>query len=347
LQLFYKVADGTESGSANFTKNGAILNQHEAAIAQFSGVGSIEAALAASTRDPAAVTLSSPQLTTGGINRLLANFFACRINRTLTPEAGWTEQFEYPGSIAPELALHTKDAATAGVQTTEEPTPSSTATAEPWTCVALALAPDGTTASASIAIRATAISYINNANSVAISIPVGAQAGDSCFICVEHGWGATAPAGWNAFNNSTGSNINGACFQKHLTAADITASSVTVSFAGTYYGAVSIAVFQGSTGGARTWTFTRNSAGSTSRAVTTDTTPETGDYALYFGSTRGNTACSVDKGASLQASSNANPSACLSAGTLASDGAVTATFSYGVAGTGDYEGVLIVAPSPI
>jgi hypothetical protein len=239
------------------------------------------------------------------------------------------------------------EALTAGVQTTEEPTPSSTTTAEPWSCAAVALAPDGTIASPSISVRASGVSYVNNANFVVFSLPSGSQAGDSCVIFAEHGWNVLTPAGWNALNLSTGANINGACFQKHLSAADIAAGSVTITFGGVYYGIVAAVTFVGCTGGVRTYTFARNSAGSTSRAVTTDTTPKTGDYALYFGSTRGNTACSVDKGASVQASSNANASACLYGGTLASDGALTATFSYGVAGSGDFEGVLIVAPSPI
>jgi hypothetical protein len=214
-----------------------------------------------------------------------------------------------------------------------------------WAAASIAWRPSGGAAAGPIQVRGSRITHVNNANSLVFTLPASSAAGDHCIILVEHGFGVTTPAGWTNVNNLTGTNINGAAFEKVLSSGDISTGSVTISFAGTYYGAVAGISFIGAVRGIRDYgAFSRNSAGASSRALTTGAAPQTGDYAIYFGSTRASSTCTVNQGASLQTLTAANASACLYGGVLASDGAVSATFSYSTTGTGDYQGILVVIP---
>lgn len=192
-----------------------------------------------------------------------------------------------------------------------------------------------------IAVRSSRIAYANNVSSTAFAFPTGSLAGDRCVIFVEHGFAVTLPTDWFSLNNSTGSNVNGACFEKVLDSADITAGSVTISFGGTFFGVVAGISFVGAIGAVRTSIFGRNSAGSTSRTLTTDSSPQTGDYAAYFASGRGNVTVTSSSGAALQTTSNVSASGVLTGGLLGASGAISSTFSFSSAPTGDYYAIVV------
>jgi hypothetical protein len=347
LAAFCKIADGSEAGTLAFTLANGTVNTQTATISRFTGATSFESLVAGGTTNSTTNAISSPAVTTSGTSRLIVNLFATTAFSNFTEETGWTEAFDYAlngtGASDYGLAMHYAASSGTGAQTTEEPTPSSSGIA--CAIASLALMPSGSMPTASISVRGSRLSHVNNANSIAFSFPTGSAEGDFCVIMVEHGFAVTLPSGWNQRNNATGSNVNGMAFSKILTAADITAGSVTISFSGTYYGAVAGITFVGCTGGLRTYSFQRNSTGATSRSITTDSTPESGDYGVYFGAQRLTSGTvTIDHGASLQTLSNTNASAALYGGALGASGAITAGFSYASAGTGDYQGVVVVAP---
>jgi hypothetical protein len=277
-------------------------------------------------------------------NALVCNLIATPTATSVTPEAGWTEQFETGannvGSNDLNLALHTMPAVGTGVQATEEPTPGTDA---PWAVITFALCPSGTTATQSLTVRGSRAVHVNNLSSTSFTLPAGSQAGDLCVISAGHGWNVGTPTGWLSLSNLVGSNFNGATLQKILSPADITAGAVTITFGGVYYGAIGGIAFVGCTGGNRTFTTSRNSAGASPRTLTTDSTPVSGDYGIYFGSERASTATvTVDQGSSLQTVSASNASAALYGGARGSSGAVTANFTYSPTGSGDYQSIVIV-----
>lgn len=347
LAVFYKIADGSESGTATFTKNAGTANRNFATVSRFTGATKLESLVAGGTLDSSTVAISSPPVTTTGTGRLIVNLLASSAVVGLTEEAGWTEAFEYgdngPGASDAVLALHYIASSGTGVQTTEEPTPSASS---PWAVASLALCPSGSPAAPSISVRGSRITHVNNASSINFTLPPSSAAGDRCFIFIQHGFAiSSTPTGWNLLVQQTGSNINGSVISKVLTPADITAGTVTISFGGAYYGQIAGVSFVGCTGGFRTYTSSRNSTGATSRSLTTSgQTPQSGDYALYFGSTRDSSSvCTVDVGSSLQAQTNTNAAACLYGRTLGSTGADSANFAYSIAGTGDFQAIVVVA----
>lgn len=195
-----------------------------------------------------------------------------------------------------------------------------------------------------IAVRASSIVAINT-NSYAYPFPTGSAAGDSCVISVGHGWAVNVPAGWTQLHKLDGSNTNGATFWKLLTAADITAGSVTITFAGSYNGVIAGITFIGGLY-IRTSTAYRNGAGATSRTLTTDTTPAIDDYAIYFGFGRFNGTVTVDSGTALQTVSAANGSGVLTGALLTVAGAEGAVFTYSAAPAGDYGSIVVVDDFP-
>jgi hypothetical protein len=192
-----------------------------------------------------------------------------------------------------------------------------------------------------LTLRGSALAYVNNSNSGVVTLPAGAAEGDTCVIITAHGFVPTL-AGWQVLNAANGSNVNGATFQKLLDAADITAGTVTVSYSGTYYGTIACILFVGTVAGSKVIQVSRNSSGATSRVVTTTTGPLTGEYAIYYGHGRGNVTVTSASGSALETTSNANASAVLRGGALGADGAVSSTFNYSSAPTGDYNVVLVI-----
>jgi hypothetical protein len=196
------------------------------------------------------------------------------------------------------------------------------------------------------AIRGT-LMQASSASSYTVSWPTGTQAGDLAVICVGHGWVAMTPSGWTSQNAINGTNWNGAVFSKVLTSADITAGSVDVPFSGNYDGILAITTFIGSTAGIREADFSQNRSGSGSVvAPSTSSSVLSSDTALYFGSNRAASTCSVNLG-TVQGTANdgGNASGCVYAEALTSSGAVQPTMTYsaneGLSG-GNYQGTVIV-----
>jgi hypothetical protein len=194
-----------------------------------------------------------------------------------------------------------------------------------------------------IAVRNSSIVYVNNASSVVYTLPAGSAAGDACFVFVEHGFAVTAPAGWQTWDNSAGSNVNGATFWKKLVAADITAGNITINFAGTYYGIVAGISFVGSVVPRSAGVFQRNSSGAGPRSLT-EPNATNGDYAIHFSGMRLNGTITSSRGASLQSSSNLNASGILYGELLAATSSITETFTFSATPAGDYDAVLVVKP---
>jgi hypothetical protein len=176
--------------------------------------------------------------------------------------------------------------------------------------------------------------------------PTGSVAGDRAVIIAGHGWNVSGPSpgGWTQLDLQSGTNWNGAAYTKLLSSTDISNGFVRMFFGGSYAGAVGGVVFVGATGGIRTDNASRNGSGSTSRTVTTDSTPQAGDYAIAFGSARINAVASCNLASQLDAKQQNNGSFVLNGGVLASGGAQSSTFSYGGGSIGDYQAIAVIAP---
>lgn len=200
-----------------------------------------------------------------------------------------------------------------------------------------------------IAVRATRIGYVNG-TSISILLPAGTIAGDVCYVFAGHGYNITnvvsGSTNWNTLDNSSGPNFNGAIYGKKTDVSDINAGSVTVSFAGSYLGAVALITFVGSSASPRSSIVSRSSTGVTSRTLTTDATPVSGDYAIYFGSGRFNGTVTSGSGAALETTSNSEASAVLTGGLLGASGSFSDVFSFTSAPNGDYDAILVLRETP-
>lgn len=187
-----------------------------------------------------------------------------------------------------------------------------------------------------------------SASSLTITFPAGTAAGDLAILFAESGFSISAtPTGWTANDTHNGAlNISGETFSKVLTSTDITNGSVTVSFGGTFDCSAALAVFSGSTGGIRETDAAQSSTGATSASVTTSADVLSTDYAVYFGSNRGASTNTVNRGIQQQqANDGSAASAVLNTEALTGGGALTATFNYSSAGVGYYQAVVIVKGS--
>jgi len=175
-------------------------------------------------------------------------------------------------------------------------------------------------------------------------------AGDLAIIFTGHAWVPTLPTGWTQNDLSTGSNWNGSAYSKALTSGDISAGSVTVSFSGSFDGALAIISFVGSAGfGVKETDPQRNGSGSASITLST-ASPSSGavaDTFIYFGSNRAASTNSVNRGTlQRQANDGSAASGCLYTETGVA-GLFSATFSYSVAGSGNYQAIVIVGAPPV
>lgn len=193
------------------------------------------------------------------------------------------------------------------------------------------------TAAGSVAVRGSNIAS-SSGNPLSLNLPAAAAAGDLMVLFTGGGWQPSGdPTGWTRLDYAAGSNWNGATWLKILDSADITAGSVSISYAGSFNAVRACIVFQGVPRVLRALPSLRDGAGAASRALTTDFTPRSGDYLVGFGSARVAAAVSCDQGTQLQVVNAANASGVLNGGALGADGAVTATFSYGGSPSGDYQ----------
>jgi hypothetical protein len=194
-------------------------------------------------------------------------------------------------------------------------------------------------------VRASAIQYVNNAASQGIAFPSGTAVGDRAVLFAAHGFAISAtPTGWAQLDLASGSNFNGAVYTKLIDSADLTAGSVTVSFGGTYYGELALAVMAGGTAGVRETKTVRSSTGASPNSLTTVSSAAATDTALYFGSIRTtNSTTTVNRGTSLQSrAADTEASAALYSEDLSSSGTVTAQFSHSPASNGYYEAIVIL-----
>lgn len=202
----------------------------------------------------------------------------------------------------------------------------------------------GTAAVLNPTVRGTGI-QTSSAGSYTVSWPSGTLAGDLAVITCGHGWNANLPSGWTSNDNSSGSNFNGAVFSKVLSSGDISAGHVSVTFGGSYDGVVAITTFIGATAGIRETVVQRNGGGSSSITLTTSGAVLNTDTCIYFGSNRGVSTDTVNRGTPVSGSpvtDSSDASGCLNTEVLGSSGAVSAIFSYSSAGFGNYQAIIVV-----
>jgi hypothetical protein len=144
---------------------------------------------------------------------------------------------------------------------------------------------------------------LSQSGSVVAPFVTGAAAGDTAFLFCSDAWAATAPAGWSTLANDTGAFINGAIFTKVLSAGDISAGNVTVSFAGGYGEAVAQACFIGAVT-VRDSNSQRSTGALAPSWAATDATPQIGDVALWcMGIRDGGATRAVDRGTVIETNS--------------------------------------------
>lgn len=201
---------------------------------------------------------------------------------------------------------------------------------------------------ADLGVETSNLTYVNNANSIAMPLPSGAAAGMWCIVFAAHGFSVSTPAGWNSLYNNSGVGGSGACFEKELTSGDISAGSVTVSFGGTYHGVLA-AVCLTAKSLVRSSSFARNATGSLTRSRSSDSSPQAGDFALFFGEGRGTNGgnpatITCDKGATLQSNTDTEAASILTGiDSLGAGGTVTATWTYQTIGAqSDFQALLII-----
>jgi hypothetical protein len=194
-----------------------------------------------------------------------------------------------------------------------------------------------------IAVRATSSVYVNNANTGTVTLPAGSAAGDWLVLLVGHGFPVNTPTGFDVVETTNQGFYNGAVFAKQLIAADITAGSVTVTFTGTFFGHIVAVGFTGAITGNRTRIQSFSTSGSGSRTLTTDGTPLTGEYALYFAAGRSNGAISSTAGSALVADNQVSSSCKVTGTLLGSNGSTTTTWGYSVVPTGDYQTIIVIS----
>jgi hypothetical protein len=97
-------------------------------------------------------------------------------------------------------------------------------------------------------IRTTPTPLSFNSASQVVDIPPSAVVGDAMFLFCSHGFEAITPTGWlELFRDTTTLQVRGAIFLRILTSGDITAGTVTVTFAGSFNGVIQPVVIEGDT----------------------------------------------------------------------------------------------------
>lgn len=124
-----------------------------------------------------------------------------------------------------------------------------------------------------------------SADNLAFLFPVEAAEGDLCIIFASSSWAVNTPAGWSRILDADGTSINGEIMQKVLTAADITAGQVTISFTGVHECMIAGVVLDGAPS-IRTASQLRRPASGAAISVEADA----GDRLLWFIGCRGATA---------------------------------------------------------
>lgn len=185
-------------------------------------------------------------------------------------------------------------------------------------------------------IRGSAVSVFN-ASSFAVAWPAGTVAGDAAYIAIGQGCGATVPSGWNSIitPNESGTSQSygtgtfmGIIINKVLTAADITAGSVTITLGCGFNGVAIIVTMVGSASGISS--FDPAEGASSPVTITPATVPQANSLALYFALNRSaGTAPTVSRGSLLHAAADSS-AACgsLYSEALASAGSISPVFTF-------------------
>jgi hypothetical protein len=196
-----------------------------------------------------------------------------------------------------------------------------------------------------IAVRAVSFGYVNNTNTKTVALPAGTAAGDTLVVFGVHGYQVNTPTGFDASLSTNVGNYNGGTYMKvPVTAADVTAGSVTVTFAGSYYGHVIIVAFTGAILGVSAKIQGSSAGGAASRTLTTGTQPLVGDYVLYLGAGRVNAAITSSAGSVALANDAQNQSSFVLTGDLVTvAGAQSSTFSYPTIPTGEYQAIFVIS----
>jgi hypothetical protein len=196
-----------------------------------------------------------------------------------------------------------------------------------------------------IAVRASSSVWINNTNTVTLALPTGTAAGDTLLALCGHGYQMNgAPTGFDTSSQTNIGFYNGGTYLRMpVTAADVTAGNVTITFTGSYYGHLVLIAFTGTLTGVSAKVFGSSTGGAATRVLTTSAAPATNEYAVYFGAGRCNGAITSSAG-TLIASDAQNQSSFVVAGeVLASGGAKSSTFSYSVIPTGEYQAIIVLS----
>jgi hypothetical protein len=189
-------------------------------------------------------------------------------------------------------------------------------------------------------IRGSALYVASTGASRTVALPAGSQAGDCLYVFTGSSWGANLISGFTSVDNQTGANWSGRVQSKVLTADDITAGTVTVTFGGSHGNTILLVTLVGNPV-LITLAGSRNSAGAATRTVATDSSPKTGYLAILFGSSRVSSgAGSITVGTALQASQvTTDALGVANKHAAAADGVISADFNYSVAGAGDYQAI--------
>lgn len=190
-------------------------------------------------------------------------------------------------------------------------------------------------------VRASNIQSSSN-SSYTVTWPTGTVAGDVVLIFGGHGFGFNNPTNWTVLDNETGGNFNGVVLAKVMTAADITAGSVTITTAGGFNGVLSAVTIDGTTmtGIRQPSAFVRSSGGPSAATATTISNQSglSTDLIITFAATRATGNVTFSSGiTSLQAINAASASGAVGkfTGTLTALG-MAETWQCSAAGSGYY-----------
>jgi hypothetical protein len=149
----------------------------------------------------------------------------------------------------------------------------------------------------------------SSSGSYTVTWPAGTVAGDVVIIFADHAWSLNNPAGWTVFDNEVGSSANGMVIGKVMTAADISAGSVTITTGGVYNGVLAAVTINGSTmtGLRGPAVFVRSGGGPAAgaRLVLSSFIPLPTDLVLVFVGIRAATNITLSSGLTSIASVNA------------------------------------------
>lgn len=196
-------------------------------------------------------------------------------------------------------------------------------------------------------IRATRLTYVAPANSIAFVLPTGSQAGDLCTIFVCQGFNIIFPSGWMPISDLQVTNWKGYVAQKVLTSGDISTGTVTITFTGTPYRGDVFGLTTIGSLGIRSFVASNNNSGAPSRSLTTDAAPVAGDYIILFGSIDANGAVTSSSLATALESDSQAASAAAKYDVVGSSGAQSATVNYGGSPSGDYQALLVLTPTAV